>query len=62
MGFYTVHSGGEELHETAADDDMNIAVYHFIDQLVGHETEAIRQRYRHLHPSTQQEAITRFFE
>lgn len=32
-----------------------------IDSLVGHQTEEQRRRYRHLYPSTQQEAIRRVF-
>jgi integrase len=32
-----------------------------IDDFVGHQTEEQRRRYRHLYPSTQQEAIERVF-
>ena len=32
-----------------------------IDDFVGHQTEEQRRRYRHLHPSTQQEAIRKVF-
>ncbi|MEM9365671.1 MAG: site-specific integrase [Planctomycetota bacterium] len=32
-----------------------------IDEWVGHSTEAMRRRYRHLFPSTQQDAINRLF-
>jgi len=33
-----------------------------IDEWVGHQTEEQRRRYRHLYPTTQQEAISRMFQ
>jgi len=32
-----------------------------IDDLVGHTTEEMRKRYRHLYPSTQQDALKGVF-
>jgi hypothetical protein len=32
-----------------------------IDEWAGHSTEEQRRRYRHLYPTTQQEAINRVF-
>ena len=32
-----------------------------IDELVGHQTEAMRRRYRHLYPDVKQKAITDVF-
>ncbi len=33
-----------------------------IDDIVGHETEAMRQRYRHLFPSDKQDVIRRLYD
>lgn len=54
VGFHTYrHSFASNLAARGVDQRI-------IDQFMGHQTEAMRQRYRHLHPKDRREAIESF--
>ena len=56
IGFHTYrHSFASNLAARGVDQRI-------IDEFMGHQTEAMRKRYRHLYPSTQTQAIRSVFE